>query len=429
MTRPPADAALRAELAMARHIDARLDHRTAATVRFFEREADRLARLCHEMAERFHRGGRLLAVGHAPAACSDVRHVVVEFVHPAIVGKRALPAIGVCPAAGPLPVQLGLLATPGDMVIAFGMAGDSARAELDAAVAGARARDCLTIAFAPRGAAWEFVPPTDDPFVHQELVETLHHVLWELVHVFYEHGGLIGAHNEHGRRAEDRVSAGAASSLYPFLGDTAPDVDGVLADVSRSVRVKAREAAELRAQTIGEGRAALAAAATALRAALDAGGTLLACGNGGSATHAMDAVADLRVPVGDWPARRALDLTEDAAILTALTNDVGPDAVFARQVAAHGRAGDALLVFSTGGSSRNVIEALGEARRLDMLTIALVGRDGGRVASEGLADHVIVARSQHVPRIQEAQASAYHVLRELMELAEPGAAGARGTAT
>jgi D-sedoheptulose 7-phosphate isomerase len=62
-----------------------------------------------------------------------------------------------------------------------------------------------------------------------------------------------------------------------------------------------------------------------------------------------------------------------------------------------------------------VVEALAEARRRGLVTIALVGYDGGRVAAEGLADHVVVTRSEHIPRIQEAQASAYHVLRELVE--------------
>ena len=83
---------------------------------------------------------------------------------------------------------------------------------------------------------------------------------------------------------------------------------------------------------------------------------------------------------------------------------------------AHGREGDALLAMSTSGNSANVIEALAEARRRGMLTIAMVGYDGGRVAEDGLADHVVVTRSEHIPRIQEAQASAWHVLRELMEV-------------
>ena len=61
-----------------------------------------------------------------------------------------------------------------------------------------------------------------------------------------------------------------------------------------------------------------------------------------------------------------------------------------------------------------MIEALAEARRRGMVSVAMVGYDGGRIASEELADHVVVTRSEHIPRIQEAQASAYHALRELV---------------
>ena len=131
----------------------------------------------------------------------------------------------------------------------------------------------------------------------------------------------------------------------------------------------------------------------------------------------MDVVADFRDPPDRAGRRgRALDLTEDPAILTAIANDIGAEAIFARQVIAYGRDGDALLAISTSGNSANVIAALAEARRRGLRTIAMVGYDGGRVAAEGLADHVVVTRSQHIPRIQEAQASAYHVLRELVEL-------------
>ena len=72
---------------------------------------------------------------------------------------------------------------------------------------------------------------------------------------------------------------------------------------------------------------------------------------------------------------------------------------------------------STSGNSANLIVALGEARRRGLATIAMVGYDGGRIAAEGARrDHVVLTRSEHIPRIQEAQASAYHVLRELIEL-------------
>ncbi len=388
---------------------AALAERTRANRAFFDAESERLARLCHRMAERFARGGRLVAFGRSPGARSDVRHVAVEFVHPVIVGKRALPAIGLAAEGGSLAGQLELVAEPDDIAIAFGA--DEDGGEAAGAIALARGRGCLTIAFAPAGAEFELLPPSDDPSVRQELVETLYHVLWELVHVFFEHRGLL-----EGREARAVHDTGASSFLYPFLAEQEHDLEAVVGDVQRSALAKAEEIGALREQTLTENADELAAAAAGLRADLDAGGKLLALGNGGSATDAMDAVADFRNPPDPrWRPRRALDLTEDPAILTAIANDIGTEAIFARQIIAYGRPGDAVLALSTSGNSRNIISALEESRRRGLRTIAMVGYDGGRVAAERLADHVIVTRSEHIPRIQEAQASAYHVLRELVE--------------
>jgi len=367
--------------------------RTEAARRFFDAEAERIARLCHAMAERFAAGGRLIAAGQTPSARSDARHVAVEFVHPVIVGKRALPAIGLAGEGGPVATQLALTVEPGDIVMLF----EGAPAPVQS--------DVLTIGFP--GGTWSFEPPSRDPFVRQELVETTYHVLWELVHVFFEHRGLLsgGVHD-----------AGASAFLYPFLGEAAPDVEAVVADVAASVRMKSEEVIALRERTLADGREPLEAAAAVLRARFGAGGRLLVLGNGGSATDAMDVAADFRHPPAGsgWAPRPVLDLTEDAAILTALGNDIGFENVFARQVIAYGRAGDALLAISTSGGSGNVLAALAEARRRGLATIALVGYDGGEIAAGGLADQVVVTRSQHIPRIQEAQASAYHVLRELV---------------
>jgi D-sedoheptulose 7-phosphate isomerase len=322
--------------------------------------------------------------------------VAVEFVHPVIVGKRALPALALCAEGGPLPAQAALVAEPDDLVIAF-EASDPETAEAAALAAG---RGSLEIAFDPPG----------DAFVRQELTETAYHVLWELVHVFFEHRGLL-----EGRTATAVHDTGASSFLYPFLGQQEDDLEAVVADVRASVLAKASEVAALREQTLTGNADALAAAAAGLRESFASGGRLLALGNGGSATDAMDVVADFHAPLGDGPARPAIDLTEDAAILTALANDIGPEAMFARQVIAHARAGDVLLALSTSGTSGSVIAALEEGRRRGMRTIAMVGYDGGRVLAEGLADHVVVSRSEHIPRIQEAQASAYHALRVLVE--------------
>jgi len=386
--------------------------RSAANRAYFEASAGALARLCHRMAERFARGGRLVAAGVSPAARSDVRHVTVEFVHPVIVGKRALPAIGLTRDGGPLRRQVELLVRPEDIVLAFGAGGEGGQ-EVRAALGLAREYGALTVAFeAGTGAECELPVEAGDPSVRQELAETAYHVLWESVHVFFEHRGLLA-----GREAGPVHDSGASSFLYPFLGEAETGLDEVIDDVRASVLLKAEEVGALREQTLGEGGEALLTAAAALRRSFDAGGKALALGNGGSATDAMDLVADLRFPIEpEWRPRPAIDLTEDSAIITAIANDVGTEVIFQRQVIAYGRAGDALVALSTSGNSGNVIAALAEARRRQLATVAFVGYDGGRVASEGLADHFVVSRSQHIPRIQEAQASAYHVLRELVEL-------------
>lgn len=416
-------------------ISALLDARTRTVESFFAAEAARIARLCHRMAERFVRGGRLIALGDTPAARSDARHVAVEFVHPVIVGKRALPAIALTAEGGSLAQQTALLVRPDDIVIGFSDAPPSSNAtkptsigDASAAMRTARSRGCLTIAFASQFAAeWTFVPPTGDPFVQQEVIETLYHVLWESVHVFFEQRGLlvergdtnaadVGVHDTgvHDTGVHD---AGASSFLYPFLAQQEHDLEAVLADVQHSIVLKAQDVTALRIQTIDKGDADVAAAATLLRSAFDSDRTALVFGNGGSATDAMDAVADLRFPppeLSSLAPRPALDLTEDTAILTAIANDIGADALFARQIIAYGRSGDVVLTFSTSGNSRNVIQALDEARRRGFATVALVGYDGGRVRSEQLADVVIVSPSQYVPRVQEAQATVWHIIRTLV---------------
>jgi D-sedoheptulose 7-phosphate isomerase len=392
-------------------LDALLAERTEANRAFFSAEAERIARCCHAMAERFARGGRLVAFGRSPAARSDARHVAVEFVHPVIVGKRALPAIALAREGGSLGHQVDLVAAPEDIAIAFGTDEPGGDEAVDALLS-ARERGCLTLAFSASGAEWEFEPPVEDPFIRQELAETLYHVLWELVHVFFDHRGLL-----EGRDARPVHDTGKSSFLYPFLSEGETGLDQVIEDVRSNVVMKAEEVGELREQTLTGSREQLLEAAMLLRSAFEDGRKALVFGNGGSATDAMDLVADLRAAPQGWTPRPALDLTEDPGIITAVANDIGVEAIFSRQVIAYGHEGDAAIALSTSGNSANIIHALAEARRRKMLTIAFVGYDGGRVAAEGLADQVIVTPSQHIPRIQEAQASAYHGLRELIELA------------
>ncbi len=399
-----APAGVRSDAALESHVARACERRAEANRSFFNRDADTLARCCERIADRFRRGGRLVALGGSPAARSDAHHVAVEFVHPVIVGKRALPAVALGGRAAGLAGEAGLILEPDDVAVGFGI--DEDGTEIASALELARSRGCLTIAFGAGAAEWELVPAEDDRFIRQELVETAYHLLWELVHVFFEHG------SSPRERPDPAAPAPRAGFLYPFLSGEQGDVEAVIADVRGSALAKAEEVGELRHQTLIEGRRALISAASALRRTVDDGGRVLAFGNGGSATDAADLIADLgprsRVPIP------ALDLSGDPAILTAIANDIGPEELFSRQLIAYGRRGDVAVALSTSGGSPNIVRALGEARARGIETIAFVGYDGGRIASGDLADHLIVSRSQHIPRIQEAQASAYHVMLELL---------------
>src|SRR5579864_3659468 len=147
--------------------------RNAVFELFFRTEAPRLAVACHEMSRRFLAGGRLLAFGHG-AAATDAQHVSVEFVHPVIVGKRALPALDL---GAEFESRLPVLIHPEDMVMGFSFP------DQDAAVARtlrmARDRGALTFALLGQEAEYPFSPPSDDPLICQEIVELLYHILWE----------------------------------------------------------------------------------------------------------------------------------------------------------------------------------------------------------------------------------------------------------
>jgi D-sedoheptulose 7-phosphate isomerase len=155
--------------------------------------------------------------------------------------------------------------------------------------------------------------------------------------------------------------------------------------------------------------AALAALADDILAAWRQGGTLLVCGNGGSAADSQHLAAELvgrflRERAG-WP---AIALTVNTSTLTAVANDYGFEAVFARQVEALGRRGDVLLVISTSGNSPNCLAAARAARARGLRVHGLLGRDGGRLLAE--VDGAFVAPSDHTPRIQELHVMAMHVL-------------------
>ncbi|MDL4774314.1 D-sedoheptulose-7-phosphate isomerase [Actinomadura xylanilytica] len=220
--------------------------------------------------------------------------------------------------------------------------------------------------------------------------------------------------------------------LYPFLrqdgagtdtGTDEADAGALLEEVRRSTREKAHEIIALRRAVLDRDGDRLTGCAARLARAFASGGRLFVFGNGGSSTDAQD-VAALFLNPGELepgePARPlpALALTTDAAVVTALSNDVGFEVVFARQLAAFGRPGDIALGLSTSGDSPNLIRAFEEAARRGMVTVGLAGSTGGAMAELGGGiDHLFVMPSASVHRVQEAQTTVYHALWELTQRA------------
>jgi D-sedoheptulose 7-phosphate isomerase len=204
--------------------------------------------------------------------------------------------------------------------------------------------------------------------------------------------------------------------FYPFLfaGGTA-NVDEVLTQVRRSTLEKCGEVIALRRAILERSGDQIVDAGIAMARAFASGATLWAFGNGGSTTDAQDLVAELtQPPFADCHPLPAIALTNDIAVVTAVANDVGFDNVFARQVIAFGRPGDIAVGISTSGNSTNVLVALEQAKKQGLLTVALAGYDGGKTARSAAVDFCIVAPSDYIPRIQEAQATIYHALLEVI---------------
>jgi len=180
----------------------------------------------------------------------------------------------------------------------------------------------------------------------------------------------------------------------------------VLADVRASTLQKGADAVALRR---GIDLDAVSACGEAIRARLERGGRLLAFGNGGSSTDAQDLAHDCRA-LG-WP---AIALVDDVATITAVGNDVGYENVFARQLIPLARSQDVAVAISTSGSSRNIVAGLEEAHRRLLLICAITGGDGGRLAELDWLDHLFVLGSDYVPRVQEAHATVYHLLLDVV---------------
>jgi D-sedoheptulose 7-phosphate isomerase len=368
---------------------------------FFSAEARKLAEACREMSERFLVGGRLLAFGRG--SCStDAQHVSVEFVHPVIVGKRALPALDLSALMQP---WLDVICRTEDIVMGFGPPqGDL---EVWSALDSAHRRGAMTFSLPGANGTYTLQTSIEDSFILQELVEIFYHTLWETVHVFLEHREL----------GQD---VGASEFLYPFLGTKKQETSSIVGEVADSILMKVRDDTALRGRLASEESDHIATTALAIHERLALGGKLIVFGNGGSATDANDLAMDCVLPPEGRHPIPAISLSMEPANITALANDIGTEVIFVRQLMAHARPEDIAIGISTSGGSRNIVMALEEARKRKLLTVALLGNDGGEIARRGLADFPIIVRSNYIPRIQEVQASAYHIVLDTLEALSRG---------
>jgi len=218
-----------------------------------------------------------------------------------------------------------------------------------------------------------------------------------------------------GNESASGQPAGSIESLYPGLFSGTADLPEVLEQVRQSTVAKVTEIVQLRRAVRDADSSRLLACAREMAGRFAAGGRLLSFGNGGSATDAQQLATLFLAPAGKARPLPALSLASDAAVLTALSNDIGVDVVFARQVAAFAGHADIAIGLSTSGNSVNLLRAFDEASRRGMLTIGIAGYTGGKMAELDSIDYLFVAPSTSVHRIQEAQATTYNILWELCQ--------------
>ncbi len=312
------------------------------------------------LARTFSAGGRLIV--SALDRPDHARHVAVEFVHPAITGARSLPAFAVAPD------DIDRVVRPHDAVLII----ESAEQALERTL--------------PESAQLLVVGAEHS---EPELVRW-YHVLWELVQLGLEHPGLTGGSASQG--------GDPTNFLYPFLDAAEDDEPTLLASMAASEDAKQVESTELARQTVESNSSAVDAVVTQIRSAVDASGTVFSIGNGGSACDAAQLTRLLQAQ-----GVRSMSLAEDPATLTALANDLGVSRIFSRQVEASAQPGDVLVLFSTSGSSANLLSVLDLSVASDLVVVACAGYGGGPLAAHANADLTLIIDSSSVHRIQEAQ--------------------------
>jgi D-sedoheptulose 7-phosphate isomerase len=207
-------------------------------------------------------------------------------------------------------------------------------------------------------------------------------------------------------------------SFYPFLHNDDKKPQDLQDELRFSLLEKARESVEVKQRFFEANADVILAASLEMARSFQRGGKLLVCGNGGSATDAQHIAVEFMHPITvGRKALPAICLTNDMAMVTAVSNDVGFADVFARQIIALGREGDVLLALSTSGNSDNLMHAFETARRMKLITIGYAGGDGGRMAELHAAqrlDFCLTVPTSSIHRIQESHVALYHTMWDMV---------------
>ncbi len=210
------------------------------------------------------------------------------------------------------------------------------------------------------------------------------------------------------------MSDAPLDALYPFLSGQGKDPERERQALRDSIAAKARDSVAVKQRFFDQQAEALIDAAKSLALAYAGGGRLFTMGNGGSSCDAAHLAVEFQHPVTTGrPSLPAMNLCHDAAMTSAVGNDIGFEQIFARQIEAHGRPGDVLAGFSTSGNSDNLMSAFRKALDLGLTTLGLAGGDGGEMLASGLLDHCLVVPSDSIHRVQESHVACYHILWDL----------------
>lgn len=204
--------------------------------------------------------------------------------------------------------------------------------------------------------------------------------------------------------------------LYPFLQDNGEnDSEETTTALLSSIRMKSEESIQAKLTFFSENEVRILEVARAIAHVYIGGGRMFSMGNGGSSCDAAHFAVEFQHPVTvGRQALPAINLCNDTAMLTAISNDIGYEHVFVRMLEAHACKADGLIGFSTSGNSSNLIQAFEKGKQIGMTTIGVCGGNGGAMANCPQIDYILSVSTDSIHRIQEVHVTLYHILWDLV---------------